>query len=736
MLSLVYRRWRFTGLVLAAFAACGGPAAFLGAAAEVVATAEVVGKTPDSVGYNCGHFLPGSNTASWWRYSGVNAARVWAPPSTVEGKDDDDVWGDGVASLADFQRRRRELRERPLDSRFINWDHFRRRYAEQRTSGNMMFLDPVLQFFVDHGIQPLVVIHRPQEQYPFASADSAEGWADRWEHWQHFYAQAFYLASKYGVERFQMYNEPDLARLTIPQDDYLERLQLASDAVQAAVADVNRRERKRLVAQMQAPVTSGGSVDFHATPGGDPRDDERGWGEMLVANRHRTYAGKVDRKFTLFQTYAYQQYNLKAADFGREIAKLRELFDSESGGEPIRFALTEFNPHTASLWEKSPNNLDTPSKAARFGALLASLANNQPNELYVFKFSQTAWDRKGIPNAVKKNGCHYVDNGSEPHDIGDSTKGAEVVRLFAKGFAGGRELLATRCEGKDLYATACRDESGRYWLLIASESNRETSLRIDLSAWRLADDSLVEIEQVSADRHGEVVQLAPAGVGVQEFKLPAHGVVLLSARRRPTAEVLALPATDDAMVKAGANAGENYGRSKSLLAKNDPEQAAARNVSFIKFDLGAAKPASVERAILQVWGKNDGSAKGALAQVYGLLDDDWQEEKITWANAPNLADAVGKIDDISHNFIEGVGESAEIVGHFTGKKQSRPEPLLLDVTPFVRAHPDRRITFAIVRQVRFDGENVDDKLEALHMASKEAGEGRGPTLMIELGSAN
>lgn len=721
---------------IAALTTCLAPSVPDGFGAEIVATAEVIGKTPDSVGYNCGHFLPDSNTASWWRYSGVNAARIWAPPSIVEGKDDNDVWGDGVASLADFQRRRRELREKPLDPEFINWDHFRQRYAQQRAVGNVMLLDPVLKFFVAHDIKPLVVIHRPEEQYRWAAADTERGWADRWEHWQHFYAQAFYLASKYGVERFQMYNEPDLPRLTIPQDHYLERLQFASDAVQAAVSDVNRRERKSLVAQMQAPVTSGGSVDFHATPGKDPRDDERGWGEMLVQNRHRTYAGRVDPKFTLFQTYAYQQYNLKAADFGREIAKLRELFNKESGGEPIRFALTEFNPHTASLWETSPNNLDTPSKLARFGALLASLANNQPNELYIFKFSQTGWTRPGIENAVKKNGCHYVDNGAEPFNIGDSTKGGEVVRLFAKGFAGGRELLAVNCERKDLYASASRDEAGRYSLLVANESSREAPLRIDVSAWKLADDSLLEIEQVSADRHGEVVQVAPVGSGVLEFNQPGHSVILVSVSRRPAASMHTLPAVDDAMVKAGANAGENYGNSKSLLAKCDAEQASARNVSFIKFDLGESKPEQIDRAVLRVWGKNEGSAKTATAQVYGLLNDKWREGDVTWRNAPNLADSAGKIDDISQNFIEGVGESAEIVGHLTGRKQSRPEPLMLDVTRWVQAHSDQQLTFAIARQVRFDGESVSDAAEALKLASKEAGEDFAPTLTIELRPGN
>jgi hypothetical protein len=32
------------------------------------------GKTPDALGYNLGHLMPGTNAADWFRYSGVSAA--------------------------------------------------------------------------------------------------------------------------------------------------------------------------------------------------------------------------------------------------------------------------------------------------------------------------------------------------------------------------------------------------------------------------------------------------------------------------------------------------------------------------------------------------------------------------------------------------------------------------------------------------------------------------------------
>src|SRR5262245_16969449 len=80
-------------------------------------------KTPEIVGYNSGHFLPNSNTASWWKYSNVNGARVWPTPTTVEFTDDISPWGDGVSSEPTFVARRAALRANPLSPTYINWSY-------------------------------------------------------------------------------------------------------------------------------------------------------------------------------------------------------------------------------------------------------------------------------------------------------------------------------------------------------------------------------------------------------------------------------------------------------------------------------------------------------------------------------------------------------------------------------------------------------------------------------------
>src|SRR3954466_12057197 len=105
-------------------------------AVNVTASATLAGKTPEIVGYNSGHFVAGSNTADWWRYSNVNGARVWPTPTVVEASDDLAPWGDGVSSQATFVTRRNDLRANPLSTSYINWPYIDGRYQNNPTSGS------------------------------------------------------------------------------------------------------------------------------------------------------------------------------------------------------------------------------------------------------------------------------------------------------------------------------------------------------------------------------------------------------------------------------------------------------------------------------------------------------------------------------------------------------------------------------------------------------------------------
>jgi hypothetical protein len=696
-------------------------------AVDVTVTATTAGTTPEIVGYNSSHFMPGSNTLDFWRYSGVNGARVWPTPSVVEGNDDRAPWGDGVTSQAAFNFRRALLRANPTSTNYINWAVIESRYQNNPTSGaNIINLNYAFNSLHSLNIDPLVEIHRSNDAFPFAPItgdNAAAGWADRWEHWQHFYAQAFYLAKNFDVRRFQMYNEPNLDD-DLSVAEYVERLKFASDAVQSAVADVNRIYGKSLDAQVQGPVTAGGSNTYGT------------WGLPVLQNLHNT----IDPAFRLIDTYAYQQYNDTGEQMTTELNSLRNSVNSAAPGQGIRFAITEFNVHTAGAFDGMTETLETPSKSARLGSILANMANARADELYVFKFSQGPGDG---PTGVKKNGTQYVDNEDAPYDIGGVTKGGEVVRMFAKGFAGSNDLFAVPTKfgtgAGDVRLSASYDaEQNRYYLLSANEATTARSLTLDLSAWDIEPGTRIVVEEASADRQGEVSHILTVPQN-RTITLPGAGqaaqsVLLFSIPQSKAAYNLALDATDDAMVKDGANAAANFGDSPNLYAKNEFSDSAARNVSFIKFDTATISSSTIEQAILQVHGQNAGSASQVIAHVYGLTNDAWNEASINWNNAPNLADSNGTaLDEISENFIEGIGTSANFVGQVTGIGTSRD--LAIDVTRFVREHPDQQLTFLIAREVRFDGENVDDDLTSLQLASKERGTEPGPQLLLSL-SAN
>jgi hypothetical protein len=58
--------------------------------------------------------------------------------------------------------------------------------------------------------------------------------------------------------------------------------------------------------------------------------------------------------------------------------------------------------------------------------------------------------------------------------------------------------------------------------------------------------------------------------------------------------------------------------------------------------------------------------------------------------------------------------------------------MAIDVTRFVRNHPNQEVTFLVAREVRVDGENVDDALAALRLASRENSTNPGPQLVLSL----
>ena len=152
------------------------------------------------------------------------------------------------------------------------------------------------------------------------------------------------------------------------------------------------------------------------------------------------------------------------------------------------------------------------------------------------------------------------------------------------------------------------------------------------------------VEEVSADRHGEVSQIVTVPqnrTSLLNLTQPAQSVFLVSIPKT-SADLRPIARRDRR--RDGQSRHEcqlELRHEPNLFAKNDAVDPAARNVTFIKFNTGSIATSEVEQAVLtSVAAKTTGSASQVIAHVYGLTNDNWNESTITWNNAPNLTDSL------------------------------------------------------------------------------------------------
>ncbi len=553
-----------------AFDALAGESAAL---ATVTVSATPVGHTPAVIAYNMGENLPGSNVTSWLRYSELNGARLWWSQEAWPA--DPPAWPAGGASLARFMAERARLRADPRAGadRAAHAAAIAQAYGgvPAGTVGHCYSLSELHRL----GAEVLVMMSRSTRRAPFDLAGGTPDWCGRWTYWRGVYLNAFYVAEHYGVARFQLFNEPDHPNSQhLPQADYLQRLQLGSDAVQAAVADVNRIFGRSWRVQVSAPVSAGLMVFNARTGRPDARDATTGWGALLMRHRHDDFPARSERSWPLFHTYAFQNYGRDPERVASGLPELRGLIAHGNGGTALPIIVSEMNVSTAANFSKTTDTLDTPSYYAAFGSIAAAYVNAGIDEIYVFRLTQNAYEGAG---GVKKNGTHFIREADPLKNILGSTRGAEAVRLLMRGFKGGRVRLAPpAATSPDVHTVAAHDAaSGAYTLLIANRKQRRT-LALDLAAWRIPDGVLTVTDEVSAAHHGDVrrAEVFPAG-GRLTLPMEADSVALVTvwSRQRGAGRIVAATKTADELWRVEPAA---PGNGRQLLAVRAAAQAPRR----------------------------------------------------------------------------------------------------------------------------------------------------------------
>ncbi len=667
-------------------------------AAEVIVSSSVARPTPRVLAYNLGHFYPGSNAADWWRYSRASGARIFLNPAHIHVAGTERPGDQDVVDQTSFLARRAALSSDPLNEDYINWPVVLDRFNTDLTGNNRIVPSYALGKIHEMGGDILAQMTLGAGAFPIANEDD---WAGKWVAWRTYYTAAFYLAREFGVERFTSHNEPDHTNSFIEPAPWLMRLRLAADAVQQALADVNRIYEKNLEPRFNAPVTAGSTGSSFNS-----------YGRPAVEGIQTDFLGESPPGFQLFQQYAYQRYNLGASGFASDFLDLRSAVNSvtPAGIAPLPFAITEYNVHTGATYDGQVASSHTLSKAVTFGGITTALTESGMEELYAFKFGMTAYpSTRNFP--IQKNGMAFSDNNHAPHNYGTMGRSAEVYRLFNKGFAPGRNILAHSISGtgaSSLRVLVSHDPvSDFYYIFSVNESGSSVPLDIDLSALDIPDGNLAIIEDVSQWRTGIVRSIEEVSNGsILPGNQPAQTVWLLSipGQRQITIDdspMQVLSVSKDTMVRDGIHASTNYGTSESAYARHDDASADERSAIFLQFDLGEDMDLDgVQFAILSLPVAARDGGNNIHAHLYGIGTHDWEEHSLTWQNAPNLRQDAPLGREIRHSVVEGAGETAHILGQITAGSTYALRQI--DVTDYLRTQSTGKASFLIAQEPRWD----------------------------------
>lgn len=347
---------------------------------------KVVGKTFKYVGYNQGYFLPGYNVSGWLEYSGVNSIRIWPNLSTYAPESAVQV-GEGVTTVAEFDKRKSDLRSNPESSKYIKWDSLMPVYsASDFSSNNTMEFDYAITESERLGIEPVLQIN---------ARDFDSTWGNKWQQWQRFYSLAYHAAKKADVAMFAMQNEPN-HRHSGPMklDQWISGMQIVSDAVHSAIEDVNKKYGKSLKAKFVGPVTAGQNTDWWAT---------------IAKNIRTDYHGKTVNH-DLIDIFSTHSYNSPAAGYSTRVNNIRRvLTDNHPENQAIPIVFTEIGRWMNAYLIDKEETMDSPSLFTEWAGIYANNMNNGAYGMWAFKLVTNVSD--AYPRGIK-SGHHYTWQGT------------------------------------------------------------------------------------------------------------------------------------------------------------------------------------------------------------------------------------------------------------------------------------------------------------------------------------
>jgi sugar lactone lactonase YvrE len=443
------------------------------------------------------------------------------------------------------------------------------------------------------------------------------------------------------------------------------------------------------------------------------------WGVSAVQNRHRRFDGTIDPNWRNIHFFNYHGYSTNSNGLGDDLRNVLTTINAHVGSEtPYDAGLTEFNSSTSGNFQDTNLTADDYQHFASVGGSLITLTQAGVKQLYLFKFAQTEVTGDNYP--VGKNGTHYVNNDTtadSKNTYGGASQTAEVYRLFLKAAKSARPWLKLSGDnfnltsGNQRYLIVTRDEAnGLVHIFAASRDAANVEVNFDLSVFNIPEGNLYTVEEVSNRSNGGVVARGIFGAGgAFNYTFPGRAVTLITFSTRPHAimtpgnsRLLEVNAAADAQLNDGALKSTPAGGGNALVARSDGLTADGRRVTLLKFPVPAIPDEDYQTVLLDVFAATTPSGTWAQAHVYGLEDDNWDENAVTWAALTSgLKQDVPAGNKIANNVIANQGSKTTILGQLV-VTSSTPEEKMVNVTDFVRRQKDGLVSFLIVQDHRKD----------------------------------
>ncbi|HEY4107661.1 discoidin domain-containing protein [Puia sp.] len=403
----------------------------------------VIGKTMRYVAYNQGYYVPGGNTSGWLEYSGVNSLRVWTTLNSYVPESDVQV-DPTLTTVAEFDRRKQQLRASPEKNEFLHWERLLPLYEhpEQGPNTNPMILSYCLSELKRLHIDPVIQA---------GSTDFDSSWSNKWKQWQRYYVLAFYCARAGDVTMFAMTNEPNHKNAgPMKLDQWIGGMQIVSDAITCAIEDVDRLYGKHLKARMVGPVTAGNNTEW--------------WRAVAKAQRTDYHGKPLDHD--LLGIFSTHSYNSPAAGYVHRVDDIRQLLqENQPGGKALPIVYTEIGRWMNAYLIDKEETMDDPSLFTEWAGIYANNTLNGAYGMWAFKFANTT--SSTYPFGIK-SGHHF------------SWPGRRIVEDAYTDLALGRPVKASTTSGQWPASNVTDGVKTDYSAWQSDSSQGEKWLEIDL----------------------------------------------------------------------------------------------------------------------------------------------------------------------------------------------------------------------------------------------------------------